>query len=112
MRIALPITNGKVSLHFGHCQQFAVVDVDTENKQITGTEMMTPPLHQPGVLPTWLNEINVNMVIAGGMGRRAQQLFTQNNIRVLVGAPGGTPESVVGDYLQDKLECGDNICDH
>ena len=112
MKIAIPLAQGKLTLHFGHCEQFAIIDVNNETKEITGREDLTPPAHEPGVLPQWLHEQNVNIIIAGGMGQRAQQLFTQNDIKVVVGASSSTPEELVLAYLQDTLQTGDNICDH
>ena len=111
-KIAIPLVDGKLSAHFGHCQQFAIVEIDRENKTIGKTELLTPPAHEPGVLPKWLSEMGANMIIAGGMGQRAQQLFTQNNIEVLVGAPDVKPEELVNQYLNGQLVCGTNICDH
>jgi predicted Fe-Mo cluster-binding NifX family protein len=46
------------------------------------------------------------------MGQRAQQLFTQNQIEVVVGAPVDTPENLVSAYLNKTLQSGENICDH
>ncbi|MBN2019284.1 MAG: P-loop NTPase [Sedimentisphaerales bacterium] len=112
MKIAIPITNGKLSSHFGHCEQFAVIDVDAGSKSIAKTEMLTPPAHEPGVLPKWLSEMGVNLVIAGGLGQRAQQLFKENNIAVIVGAPSDMPENIVTAYLGKSLQTGDNVCDH
>jgi ATP-binding protein involved in chromosome partitioning len=112
MKIAIPITNGRLSTHFGHCEQFAVFDIDADKKNVTNTEMMTPPAHEPGVLPKWLGEMGVNLIIAGGMGQRAIQLFKQNNIEVITGAPDNEPQQVVADYLNGRLQYGDNICDH
>jgi predicted Fe-Mo cluster-binding NifX family protein len=54
----------------------------------------------------------VNVIIAGGMGQRAQGLFAQHGIQVVVGAPAETPERLVGEYLAGTLQVGDNICDH
>jgi predicted Fe-Mo cluster-binding NifX family protein len=112
MRIAIPVAEGRLAMHFGHCQQFAVVDADAEAKTIQKTEMLTPPPHEPGVLPAWLHEQGVNVIVAGGMGMRAQQLFAQNEIAVVVGAPSATPEEIVRAYLDGSLETGDNLCDH
>ena len=112
MKIAIPLAQGKLTLHFGHCEQFAIIDINDERKEITSREDLTPPAHEPGVLPRWLHEQNVNVIIAGGMGQRAQQLFTQNDIKVVVGASSSTPEELVLAYLQDTLQTGDNICDH
>jgi Mrp family chromosome partitioning ATPase/predicted Fe-Mo cluster-binding NifX family protein len=112
MRIAIPLVQGNLSLHFGHCDQFAIFEIDHDGKRIISRNDETPPAHEPGVLPKWLHGIGVNMIIAGGMGQRAQQLFTQNSIQVVVGVQGGTPEELISDYLQDKLQAGANICDH
>lgn len=110
MRYALPIAEGKLCMHFGHCEQFALVDV--ENGKITNSESVVPPAHEPGVLPRWLSEQKVNVVIAGGMGSRAQDFFRQYGMEVVVGAQPGDPRDVVENYLAGTLESGANICDH
>jgi len=112
MKIAIPLADGKLTAHFGHCGQFAVVDVDTESKTIQRQVVLDPPAHEPGVLPAWLAEQGVRLVIAGGMGQRAQMLFTDRGIEVIVGAPVDTPEALVSDYLAGTLQVGDNVCDH
>ena len=111
MRIAIPINQGQLSLHFGHCEKFVIIDTDPEAHSILDTQELVPPLHEPGVLPKWLGNMNVNVIIAGGMGQRAQQLFNQNEIEVVVGAPVDSPENLVSAYLSQSLQTGDNICD-
>jgi len=111
MRIAIPLVQGKLSLHFGHCDQFAIFEVN-DSKQVVSRNNETPPGHAPGVLPQWLGGMCVNVIIAGGMGQRAQQLFAQNGIEVVIGAQANTPEELVSAYLQGSLVTGDNICDH
>ena len=112
MKIAIPTVNGVLCAHFGHCQQFAIVEVDPEAKTISSMEMLTPPPHEPGVLPKWLSEQGCNLIIAGGMGQRAVSLFVQNGVEVVVGAPNGKPEEVVVAYLNGTLQAGNNVCDH
>ena len=112
MRVAIPLTNGKLSQHFGHCEQFAIIDADSDTKNIKSQELVDPPAHEPGALPKWLSGLQVNLVIAGGMGQRAQQLFAQNQIEVVVGAPAESAEDVVSAYLEGRMEHGENICDH
>jgi len=112
MKIAIPLADGKLTAHFGHCGQFAIVDVDRESKIIKEQVVLDPPPHEPGVLPAWLAEQGVNVIIAGGMGQRAQMLFTDKGIDVVVGAPVDTPEALVSDYLAGTLQVGDNVCDH
>jgi Mrp family chromosome partitioning ATPase/predicted Fe-Mo cluster-binding NifX family protein len=112
MRIAIPITNGVLSSHFGHCEKFAIIETDDGSNQIINRQDFSPPPHEPGVLPKWLGGMGVNVIIAGGMGRRAQQLFTQNQIKVVTGASVDEPENLVSAYLNKTLTTGENICDH
>ena len=112
MRIAIPTTNGKLSPHFGHCEEFALVDVNEQTQEIASVSKLQPPAHEPGVLPRWLSEQKADVIIAGGMGQRARQLFAQNNIKVVVGASAREPAQLAKDYLNDTLEVGDNVCDH
>ncbi|OIN96639.1 MAG: chromosome partitioning protein ParA [Deltaproteobacteria bacterium CG1_02_45_11] len=107
---AIPVSDGNLCSHFGHCDQFALIE--TTNGEIKGKSMLTPPPHEPGVLPKWLNEQGANIIIAGGMGERAQQLFTQNGIKVITGAPMDSPDSLVHQYFSDSLVTGENVCDH
>jgi len=112
MKIAIPVAGGKLCAHFGHCELFALVDVDETAKKILKKEELPAPPHQPGLLPGWLKQQGADMVIAGGMGMRAQEFFGQMGIKVLVGAPSDTPEKVIDAWLQDNLVIGGNICDH
>jgi predicted Fe-Mo cluster-binding NifX family protein len=112
MKIAIPLADGRLCMHFGHCEQFALLDVDAATHKPTKTVLLTPPPHEPGLLPRWLHEQGATVIIAGGMGQRAQQLFAQNGIAVVVGAPADTPESLVSAYLDGSLQSGANACDH
>jgi predicted Fe-Mo cluster-binding NifX family protein len=112
MRIAIPLADGKLAPHFGHCERFALIDVDPASKTIIKREDVEAPPHQPGLLPPWLAERGARLVIAGGMGQRARGLFTGHGIQVLVGAPPETPERLAADYLAGTLQLGANICDH
>ena len=112
MRIAIPTANGRLCMHFGHSEQFAVVEVDADRQAIVGTTYLTPPAHEPGALPRWLHEQGADVIIAAGMGQRAQGLFAQSGVKVVVGAPAEKPEDVVTAYLAGTLEVGQNICDH
>ena len=64
------------------------------------------------MLPKWLGELGANVIIAGGMGGRALELFEQNGIKVVTGAPSLEPEVLVKSYLDKTLEAGENVCDH
>jgi len=112
MRIAIPLAEGRLCMHFGHCESFALVDTDPATKKILKREDVEAPPHQPGLLPRWLAEKSVNLVIAGGMGQRAVQLFAQGGVQVIVGAPAEAPEKLVEAHLNGTLQTGGNVCDH
>jgi len=109
-KAAVPLAGGVLCNHFGHCEQFAVLQV--QEGQIGATELHTPPPHEPGVLPRWLGGLGVNLIIAGGMGQRALSLFTEQGIRVITGAPNQEPVALVQNYLAGSLTTGPNVCDH
>lgn len=112
MKIAIPLVDGKLCMHFGHSQEFALVEIDESTKTITGSQRMTPPAHEPGVLPQWLHQQGASVIIAGGMGMRAQQFFQEYKIKVVVGASANTPEQVAQQWINGLLITGENICDH
>lgn len=112
MKIAIPLANGKLSVHFGHCAHFALLEVDSTAKKLVKREDIEAPPHAPGLLPPWLAERGVNMIIAGGMGQRAQSLFCDHGIEVLVGAAAESPENLVAGFLAGTLQTGANVCDH
>jgi predicted Fe-Mo cluster-binding NifX family protein len=110
MKIAIPMANGRLTAHFGHCQEFALVEV--EGNEIRKKEMLVPPPHEPGVLPNWLHQLGADVIIAGGMGQRAVGLFEERGIKVFTGAPALAPEELVNSYLNNTLMTGANLCDH
>jgi len=112
MKIAIPVAEGKLCMHFGHCQTFCLIDIDEKTKSVVGSKSLVPPLHEPGVLPKWLHEQGAEVIIAGGMGTRAQQFFQQYGIKVVVGALAENPEKVALQWIKGELVTGDNVCDH
>jgi predicted Fe-Mo cluster-binding NifX family protein len=111
MRFAVPTHGKKLCAHFGHCEAFALIDADN-NGAVVSESYVTPPPHEPGLLPPWLAQQGVDCVIAGGMGARAQQIFAQNGVKVVTGAQGEYPKEVVENYLKGTLVTGANTCDH
>jgi predicted Fe-Mo cluster-binding NifX family protein len=108
--IAIPTENGKLCTHFGHCEKFAIIK--TENQTQISEEYLTPPVHQPGVYPQFLAQNGVTVIIAGGMGQKAQQLFAQHQIEVCIGVNAESPSRLVEKYLTGQLQTGTNLCDH
>ena len=107
---AVPTNNGKLCAHFGHCEQFAIIE--TEDQKILNIAYLKPPFHEPGTYPRFLAAQGVSMIISGGMGMKAQDIFAQNNIEVCVGVNSDTPRALVEQYLAKQLVTGNNLCDH
>jgi predicted Fe-Mo cluster-binding NifX family protein len=110
MRIAIPVTGGLISPHFGRCEEFLLFDV--ENGEVKSRDSVVPPPHEPGAFPAWLREQGANVIVASGMGRRAQALFSQQGIEVALGASANSPDEIIASFLNGTLERGDNVCDH
>ena len=108
--ICVPTHDGMLTVHFGHAEVMALFTV--QDGKIVGRQDLTPPAHAPGVLPKWLGEQGANVIIAGGMGSRAQDLFRENGVAVISGAPAIEARLVVEQYLSGELVTGDNVCDH
>ncbi|NLM14822.1 MAG: dinitrogenase iron-molybdenum cofactor [Clostridiaceae bacterium] len=107
IKIAVASDNGMVAEHFGHCEGFEVFDV--ENKQIVKSETVANPGHRPGFLPNFLADRGVNVIISGGMGPGAVEIFNQRNIEVIIGAKGNAEEAAEA-YLQGTLRSSGSVC--
>ncbi|NCB68576.1 MAG: ATPase [Bacteroidia bacterium] len=108
--IAIPMENGVVCAHFGHCEYFSIINV--VDGRITDIKEMTPPEHVPGLYPRWVASHGVTDVIAGGMGQKAIDLFKAQQVNAFVGAPQKDAKSIVEDFIADKLILNANYCNH
>lgn len=109
-KVAIPVNNGMLDGHFGHCKQFAIFDIN--NKVIIGESTIDAPPHEPGLLPKFLSEKGVTDIIAGGMGHKAITLFQENKVNVFVGAPQLSARNLVDGFLNNTIRFNANYCDH
>ncbi len=110
LRIAIACEDNEITRHFGHCEAFLVYDV--ENGKIVKEESLPNPGHKPGFLPNYLADRGVNVIISGGMGGGAVDIFNERNVEVIVGAFGDA-KAAVEKYLNGKLKTTGSIChDH
>ncbi len=107
MKIAVASENKMVTEHFGHCREFIIFDA--ENDQIIKAETITNPGHKPGFLPNFLADRGVNIIISGGMGKGAVEIFNERNIEVILGASGDA-KAVAEAYLQGALKSTGSVC--
>ena len=107
MRIAVASEGVNVTEHFGHCEGFIVFD--TENGAITREEMVPNPGHRPGFLPNFLADRGVKVIISGGMGGGAIDIFNERDVEVIVGASGAA-RNAVESYLKGELLTTGSVC--
>lgn len=112
MTIAIPTTEGRLREHFGGSTEFALVQADSTQRKILGIRTVIAPPHAPGLFPRWLHEQGANVVIAGGIGRRALALFAQQGITVRAGQAGATIEELTNAYLNGQLLNEPEGCSH
>lgn len=107
MKIAVANDGVHVSAHFGHCEgwkTWVVLD-----GQLTNPDFLKNPGHQRGFLPKLLAEHGVNVIIAGGMGANAQQLFHEHGVQIATGA-AGLAEEVARKFASGQLKSEESVC--
>lgn len=109
VKIAVASDKKMVAGHFGHCETFEVFNAEGSN--ITSSESHPNPGHKPGFLPNFLNDMGVKVIISGGMGAGAVDIFNEKGIKVVIGAKGDAKE-VAQSFLNNNLEAGGNVCNH
>ena len=107
MKIAVASEKEMVTEHFGHCEGFMIFD--TENNKIVKSETIANPGHKPGFLPNFLADRGVNIIISGGMGGGAVDIFNERNIEVIVGAKGNA-KAAAEAYLEGSLKSTGSVC--
>jgi predicted Fe-Mo cluster-binding NifX family protein len=107
MKIAISTDGTMVSAHFGRCPSFTIVEIDGET--VVGRDVVENPGHHPGYIPQFLHEKGVGYIIAGGMGRRATELFDGMGIEAVIGVTGSV-DDVIAKILDGTLEGGESLC--
>lgn len=107
MKIAVACEGKAVTEHFGHCEGFTIFEV--QDKRIANTQFIPNPGHRPGFLPVFLHDKGVNVVISGGMGGGAVDIFNEKGIEVITGASGDA-QTAAESYLKGELQSTGSIC--
>jgi predicted Fe-Mo cluster-binding NifX family protein len=93
---------GQVSPHFGRCPFYVLVHVNGDT--VVRSQVAANPHfdeHRPGMMPRFIRDLGANVIIAGGMGPRAIDMFHGYGIDVATGAVGSV-EEVLGAYLRGE----------
>jgi len=103
---------GNVSQHFGRCPYFVLVDL--ENEAVKEVKVVDNPYfagHGPGQVPEFIASLGANVMITGGMGRRANSFFDNYGIKTATGA-SGTVQEALSSFQDGKLSEGGNCGGH
>jgi len=114
--VAVESNNGleaEVSGHFGRCPYYTILEVQ-EGKVKEPVKVIANPYFsshgEPGQVPSFLKEQEIEVIIAGGMGPRAVQFFSQFSIKVATGVSGKVKEAV-DSFLKGELKSSES-CHH
>ena len=107
MKIVVACMGKTVAGHFGHCENFTFFD--TEDGKIVAENSVPNPGHRPGFLPNFLADRGAKVIIAGGMGGGAVDIFNERDVEVIVGAQGDA-RAAVEAYLKGELISTGSVC--
>lgn len=109
MKLAISTDNNQVAKHFGRCTAYTIVEI--EDEKVKEKKVIPNPGHAPGAIPKFLNGKGCDLIIAGGMGRKAQEFFQNFGIDWIIGVQGDV-EQVIRNFINNDLEVGDSTCTH
>ena len=109
MRIAIPTEGSKIAEHFGRCSIYTIAEI--EGKNVISNIQLRSPQHAPGIIPKFLRDNNVDIVITGGVGNSAIQLFESYEIGVITGVTGDI-ETIIKDFAMGVIKSGESLCNH
>ncbi len=107
MKIAISTDNGFVSEHFGRCPEFTIVEIKDE--KIISKKIIKNPGHMTDYIPKFLHEQGVECIICGGMGFRAENLFKEFRIKIIIGITEKI-DNVIEQILKGTLRGGESLC--
>lgn len=107
MKIAVAAMGTAVAGHFGHCENF--IFFDTQDGKILAEQSVPNPGHRPGFLPNFLADHGAQVVIAGGMGGGAVDIFNERGVQVVVGAQGDA-RAAAQAFLAGELVSTGSVC--
>lgn len=101
MKVAIPLEDGVVSMHFGCSQQSAIVEADSAGVVGNDYAVVEAPEGGHDLLAGWLQGHGVTMVILGGIGTGAVQRLNLSGIEA--GAFPDAPLAAIRSWMQGEL---------
>jgi len=105
MRIAIPLAQGQVAPHVGHCKSYMIANV--EDGKVVKKEEVANPGHGPGgPPPVFIANLGVKLVLAWGIPEHAREMFKRGGVDYIVGC-NGDADQVLADFLAGTLKLTD-----
>lgn len=111
MKIALPSRGNQIDDHFGHCEYYTVLTVDTANKKIIDSQVVPSPVGcgcKSNIAST-LSQMGVKLMLAGNMGEGAVRVLNNSGIDVVRGCSGDI-NAVAQSWLDGSLVDSGDCC--
>ncbi len=110
-RAAIALDGSIVAQHFGRVREFLLITF--EDGQEVAREVFSAPEgeHAPGVFPRRVKEMGADIVVAGGMGVKAKDFFSELGVQVLT-VPSMEVEEAVRALLSGTLQPVETDCGH
>lgn len=110
LRIGFP-TNDEVTIeeHFGHCEKFVVYSI--KDREIVEKEVLIAPEHAPGAYPKFIADNKIEVIITGGLGKKAIDLIKANGGEIILGASGNIKDALEA-YQAGNLISKGSPCNH
>ena len=103
VRIAIPLTGGTFCEHFGAARQFQFYEGKWQHGLLDGIGRFEAPEHQPGSLPRWLEQQQVDVLVASAIGERALIMLAAAGIEVFLADGPRAPDQLAHAALGGRL---------
>ena len=110
MKVAVTYENGEVFQHFGRTPQFKIYEID--NGEVKAEQVIDTGETGHGALAGFLKDLNVNVMICGGIGGGAIAAMAESGIKVYAGASGKADDVIKSCIAGTLAEIGEATCDH
>jgi len=110
MKIAVPTKEGnQIDSHFGHCEFYSIFTV--ENKKVVNKQTLQSPqgCGCKSNIAYDLAEMDVHIMLAGGIGNGAVNKLAEQNIEVIRNCKGDV-DVLVNEFLLGNIQDGGSNC--
>ncbi len=113
MKLAVPTTHdNQVDSHFGHCEYFTIFTID--DGEIKSSQIIESPqgCGCKSNIASILQEMSVEIMLAGNMGGGAVNVLNEHGISVLRGCEGDA-KTLVTEFIKGELiDSGESCRQH